>query len=256
MFPQIYIAASITLLVSVAVWTGLIYLFTGHQKRYFWLLILGLPLSAIANLLLKPQAVILVGQAAHIQPYLGLAAPAWFLAFKVLVTPLVEEPVKALPLLLRPVWKLVSSRASALWAGFALGVSFGLGEAVYLAYAIARIPDYAALPWFAYTGYMGERIFTCFAHGVLTAVLVTGIQRRGRYILYGLLASLGLHLLLNAPAALYQFNLIPLDLYNISFMVPFIVLAVIFERLRRAAREPEDDLHSQEVTYWQRQTIE
>jgi len=253
MTPQIYIMAGITLGISAAFWGGMLYSFSGKQKRYFWLLILGLPLSAIANLLLKPQAVILVGQAAHVQPYLGLAAPVWFLAFKVLVTPLVEEPLKALPLLLRPVWKMVTSRASALWAAFALGVSFGLGEAVYLAYAIARIPDYAALPWFAYTGYMGERIFTCFMHGVLTAVLVTGIQRRGRYILYGLLAALGLHLLLNAPAALYQFNLIPLELYNISFMVPIIILAVIFERMRRAAREPVDDLHSKEVIYWQRQ---
>src|SRR5512146_2901445 len=124
MFPQIYVAAVITLVVSVALWSGLIYLFTGHQKRYFWLLILGLPLSAIANLLLKPQAVILIGQAAHVQPYLGLAAPVWFLAFKVLVTPLVEEPVKALPLLFRPVREMVTSRASALWAAFALGVSF------------------------------------------------------------------------------------------------------------------------------------
>ena len=45
----------------------------------------------------------------------------------------------------------------------------------------------------------------------------------------------------------------PLELYNISFMVPFIILAVIFERMRRVAREPGDDLHSREVIYWHRQ---
>ena len=124
--PQIYIMAAITLIVSIAFWGWLIYLFTGHQKRYFWLLILGLPLSAIANLILKQQAVVLVGQAFHVPPGLGLASPGWFLAFGVLVTPLVEEPIKVLPLLLKPVWKMITSRINALWVGFVLGISFGL----------------------------------------------------------------------------------------------------------------------------------
>ena len=71
--PQIYIMAVITWVASLALWGGLIYLFTGHQKRYFWLLLLGLPLSAIANLILKRQAIILVGQTFHVPPGLGLA---------------------------------------------------------------------------------------------------------------------------------------------------------------------------------------
>jgi hypothetical protein len=95
--PPIYIMAAITLAVSLALWGGLTYLFTGRQTRYFWLLLLGLPLSAAANLI-KPQAVSLVGHAAGVQPYLGLAAPVWFLAFKVLITPLVEETIKVAPL--------------------------------------------------------------------------------------------------------------------------------------------------------------
>ena len=37
MIPQIYITALITLIISLAFWGWLIYLFTGHQKRYFWL---------------------------------------------------------------------------------------------------------------------------------------------------------------------------------------------------------------------------
>ena len=35
-----------------------------------------------------------------------------------------------------------------------------------------------------------------------------------------------------------------------------IVLAVIFERVRRAAREPEGDQSGNEVVYWQRQDIQ
>ena len=250
---QIYIMAVITVAVSLTLWGGLIYLFTGHQKRYFWLLLLGLPLSAIANLLLKPQATIIVGQTFHVQPGLGLAAPIWFLAFKVLVTPLVEEALKIMPLLLKPAWRMVANRASALWIGFVLGISFGLGEALFIAYAISQNAAYNSLPWYAFTGFLNERIMTCFAHGVLTAVLVMGMQRGGWYILNGYLTALGLHLFLNTPTVLYQFQRISYELYNISIVIPFITLAVIFEWMRRTTREPKDDQTSNEIVYWQRQ---
>ena len=253
MIPQIYIMASLTLVVSLAFWGGLLYLFTGRQKHYFWLLILGLPLSAIANLILKRQAIVLVGQAFHVPPGLGIASPAWFLAFGVVITPLVEEPIKVMPLLLRSAWKVVTSQTSALWVGFVLGVSFGLGEALFLAYAIALNPAYASLPWYAYTGYFNERLMTCFVHGVFTAIVVIGMQRGGRHVLYGFLSAVALHLFLNVPIAMYQFKWISLELYNISFLGPLIVLAVIFERMRRAARTRKDDLSGNEVVYWQRQ---
>jgi len=42
-------------------------------------------------------------------------------------------------------------------------------------------------------------------------------------------------------------------MYNISLVIPFIALAVAFEHMRRAAREPKDDQGSGEVVYWQRQ---
>ena len=250
---QIYIMAVITLLASVALWGGLTYLFTGRQKHYLWLLLLGLPLSTFANLLLKPQAIIAIGRATHVQPGLGLAAPIWFLAFKVLVTPLVEEPVKIVPLLLRPVRRLVTDQASALWAGFVLGVSFGLGEAAFIAYAVAHNDAYSSLPWYAFTGFLNERIMACFAHGIITAVLVIGLQRGGRYILSGSLTAIGLHLFLNAPTVMYQFRWISYELYNLSIVIPFIVLAVIFERIRRATRKPKDDQSSKEIMYWQRE---
>jgi hypothetical protein len=34
-------------------------------------------------------------------------------------------------------------------------------------------------------------------------------------------------------------------------VIPFIVLALIFERMRRSARETKDDRSSQEIIYWQ-----
>ena len=254
--PQIYIMAGITLVICLALWGGLIYFFSGRQKGYLWLLLLGLPLSAVANLLIKPQAIIAVGRAAQVQPGLGLAAPVWFLAFQVLISPLVEETLKVLPLLLKPAWKMVTSRASALWVGFGLGVSFGLGEAAIIAYGVARNGAYDSLPWYAFTGFFNERLMTCFAHGVMTAALVMGMQRGGRHTLYGCLAALGLHLFLNAPIVFYQVQWISYTLYNVSIIIPFIVLAVIFERMRRAAREPKDDQSGNEIVYWQRQVTQ
>ena len=250
--PQIYIMAAITLLASLALWGGLIYLFTSRQKRYFWLLLLGLPLSAVASLFIKRQAIIAAGLAGHVQPGLGLAAPVWFLAFQVLITPLVEEAIKVLPLLLRPAWKMATSRASALWVGFVLGISFGLGEAILIAYGVAQNDSYDTLPWYAFTGFFNERLMTCFAHGVMTAALVVGMQRGGRFALYGYLTALGLHLFLNTPTVMYQFRWISPELYNIGLLIVFIVMAVIFERMRREAREPKDDQSSEEVVYWKR----
>jgi hypothetical protein len=249
--PQIYIMAVITLTVSLALWGGLTYLFAGHQGRYFWLLVLGLPLSAFANLLLKPQAIAALGQAAHVPPGLGLAGPVWFLAFQVLLTPVVEEGIKIAPLLFRSAWRMVTSRATALWVGFVLGISFGLGEAAFIAYAVGQNSAYDLLPWYAFTGFLNERIAICFAHGVLTAVVVTGVQRRGSYTLYGYLSAIGLHLFLNTPAVLYQLKWISPEWYSISMVIPFIVLAVIFEQMRRSARETKDDQISQEIIYWQ-----
>lgn len=250
MIPQIYIMAAITLVTSLVLWGWLIYLFTNHRKRYFWLLASGLPLSAIANLILKRQAIILVGRTFDVPPGLGLASPAWFLAFGVLVTPLIEEAIKILPLLMKRAWMMVVNRASALWVGFVLGVSFGLGEAGFLAYAIAQNPAYNSLPWYAYTGYFSERLMTCFVHGVLTAIVVIGISRGGKYISSGYVAAFSLHLFVNAPTAMYQFKWISLEVYNFSLLIPFILLAVIFERMRRAARDPGDDQHANEVVYW------
>src|SRR5574342_735207 len=107
------------------------------------------------------------------------------------------------------------------------------------------------MPWHAFTGFLNERIVACFARSVFTAVLLTGMQRGGRSLMYVLLAALGLHLFLNAPAVMYQFEWISNQLYGILILIPLIVLAVIFERLRRVTRQPNDDPNGNEVVYRQ-----
>ena len=252
--PQIYIMLAVTLAISCLLWGGLLYLFTHHETRYFWLLLLGLPLSAVANLLIKRQAILTVANLGQVDLNSGLAAPAWFLGFQVLLTPLVEELIKIAPLLLLPAWRLVKNGGNALWVGFVLGVTFGLGEAMLIAYAVERSGQYATLPWYAFTGFLNERIMTCFAHGVMTAVLVIGLQRGSMYILKGYMYAVSVHLFLNGPVALYQLRWISNELYGVALIIPFIVLALMFERMRRAVRGPNDDQTAQEVVYWRRPT--
>jgi len=159
--PQIYIMAVITLAVSLALWGGLTYLFTGHQKQYFWLVLLGLPQARLPISSLNHKRSIRGRPRGSSSTWPGLAAPLWFLAFKVLITPLIEEAIKNYAVALGPAWKMVTSRARPL-GGLHARVSFGLGEAVFIAYAVAQNDVYDSLPWYAFTGFLNERIMACF----------------------------------------------------------------------------------------------
>jgi len=251
--PPIYIMAVITLAASAALWGGLIYAASGRDKRYLWLLLPGLPLSALANLLVKRPLIVTVGQVAGVEPSLGLATPLWFIIFLALVPPVTEEAIKTLPLVLPPLRRLANSRSGALWVGVTLGVSFGLGEAAFLAYGVAQSPQYAGYPWYAFTGYLGERLVVCFCHGVMTAVFVAGLRCGGWRALGGYLAAVGLHALLNLGAILAQLGVISLTVAGLGLVGPFVVLVFIFEWLRRrASRDPDAQERAAEVVYFRR----
>ncbi|MBM4463995.1 MAG: PrsW family intramembrane metalloprotease [Chloroflexi bacterium] len=251
--PGIYVMAVITLLVSAALWGGLLYVLPGRTKRYLWLLLPGLPLSALVNLGVKRPLAVMAGQMAGVAPKLGLETPWWFILFLFLLAPVFEEAVKVVPLLLPQVRRLLVSSAAALWVGMALGISFGLGEAAYLAYGIAQSPQYAALPWYIFTGYFGERLVVCFVHGVMTAVVVTGLQHgKGRGMI-GYLAAVGLHTLVNLGAVFFQLGLIPAWGAQLALLLPILLLAAIFERLRRdIARGSDGPDSADEIVYFRR----
>ncbi len=250
--PPIYIMAVVTVAVALALWGGLIFLFSGRERRYFWLLALGLPLSAITNLVIKRQAIVAVGLAAHVPPGLGLMSPAWFLLFQVLIGPGIEEAIKVTPLLFRPTWKMVTGPASAFWVGFALGVSFGLGEAAFLAYGVAQNPQYSYLPWYAFTGFLNDRLLACFGHGVFTAVLVTALARGPKFVVPGYVIAFSLHFFFNLPVVLYQFRWISIEVESFGMIIPFIVIAIVFERLRRGFSARDKLAERDEIVYLQR----
>lgn len=253
----IYIMALITIAASTLLWGGLLYALSGQQRRYLWLLLPGLPLSAAVNLLIKRPVATLVGNWAHIPVGLGLAGtPVWFLVFLFLLAPVFEEAIKITPLLLPPVRRLLTDRAGALWTGLGLGISFGLGEAAYLAYGVAQSPAYLGLPWYAFTGYLSERLVVCFVHGVMTAVVVTGLYRGRVHILWGYLGGVALHALANAGAMLYQLGWLSLALTQMSLLVTLIVDVFVLEALRRRARQEASPATATEVVYFEREEDE
>lgn len=114
-----------------------------------------------------------------------------------------------------------------------LGVSFGLGEAAFVAYSAAQIPDYASLPWYVLTGYAGERFMMCLWHGIMTCVFVMGLQRRGGWRVVGYLAAISLRALGNAAPVLAGLGFIPARVTYLWITGIFIRAAFLFERLRR-----------------------
>jgi len=71
--------------------------------------------------------------ARFVAPSQGLATPLWFILLLWLVPPITEEAIRLDPLLLPWARQRLHSGAGALWTGTALGVGFGLGEAMFIA---------------------------------------------------------------------------------------------------------------------------
>jgi len=252
--PGIYPMAALTILCSALLWGGCLYVLSGRARRYLWLLLPGLPLSALANLWIKRPLATSVSQVAGVGLSFDLAQPVWLLIFLWLLSPLVEEAVKLLPLLLPPVRSYLTGDLAALWTGMGLGISFGLGEAAYLAYGVAQSPLYASLPWYMFTGYFGERLLVCLVHGVMTAVAVYGLRKGRRQAILAYLVAVGMHALVNAGAVLFQLGLISGWATQASLLASMILLLVVFERLRcRAIRtDASAQLLADEIVYFTR----
>jgi len=239
--PGIYLMLVPSLVLSALVWGGLVYALAGRQRGSLWLALPALPLSAIVTLLVKRPLVVAVAQAGGFTPGLRPEAPFWYLAFLLLLAPVTEEAVKALPLLWPPAGARVTSRRDALVAGMALGLGFGLGEAVFLAYGVGLNTTYAEMPWYLFAGFLQERFLVCLAHAILTAIVVSGWQQGRRSLLVGYLAAVGLHALANVGAMLYQLRLITGAASQASLVAALALLVVILGALLHAAAAGEHD---------------
>ncbi len=254
--PGVYLTAIITIVASAAFWGGVIYFFAGNTRRYLGLLLVGLPLSAIVNLWLKPSVALRLGQFANIPPGQGWSnLPLWFIFSLFMLTPVLEELIKVTPILLLHVRRLIQDQGSAFWLGLTLGISFGLGEAAFVAYGVAQVPDYRSLPWYALTGYASERFMICLWHGVMTGVFVMGLQRGGGWSVLGYLEAVALHALGNAPPMLAALGYIQSWVTSLSITALFILSVFLFERLRRRVVGSSLAKESSDIIYFARTEI-
>jgi len=243
----IWVMLAVTLALAGGLFGAFLHAWTAGERGYWWAVAAGLPLSAFANIALKAPLGRLVIGATGVEPTLGPSSPVWFLAFALALAPVVEEPVKLLPLALPRVRRLLALPGGRLWTGIALGLGFGLGEAAYVAWGVARAPVYAELPWYAFTGFLGERVIVCLVHGIMTATLLV-LAGRGRPVL-GVLTAMTLHALVNSTALLYQASIVPMAVVTVGFGATVVGLALLFERMRRAEATPDA---SADVVYFMR----
>lgn len=249
--PSIVPMAIITVVATTAIWGGLLYVYSGRTKRYLVYILYGLPLSAIVNLLVKGPLAEWVGAASGIEPGMGAdATPVWFLIFLFMLSPVFEELIKVLPVALPAVRRATAEPDGAFWTGMALGIGFGIGEVVYLAWGTAASGEFEQYAWYMFTGFLGERLLVVFVHGFMTALFVWLAAKRAP--LLGFLAAMTSHALVNSAAMLFQLGLIPGWAASLSLVVLVIIGVLIFERIRpRAALLAET--RRRETVYYSRE---
>lgn len=199
--PGIYIMAIVTVAVALAMVGGAILFKARRADRPLFVvaLLLSLPLAAGAFYFLRIPIDTLVRG-------IGLDRQTYLLVTSV-YAPLTEEPAKLLPLLL-PFLHRHLTRDNAVRIGLALGLGFGLGEVAFLAWKTAQAPAAAGLPWFAFTGFLQERLLVCFLHGAFVA---TTLWLWFRGVRWGILVAMLLHYLLNLPIFLAILGLFGTD---------------------------------------------
>jgi uncharacterized membrane protein YhfC len=112
----------------------------------------------------------------------------------------------------------------------ALGMGFGIGEAIFLAWNIAVSGVYEQYAWYMFTGFLGERIVVVFAHGFMTGMFVWLAARRRP--IRGFLAAAATHAMLNAGAMFYQLGLAPGWAAGVSLAAVLFACVIFFERIR------------------------
>jgi uncharacterized membrane protein YhfC len=249
--PGIYATAVPTILGAAVLCMITLFTLTKGDRRYYWLVIAGLPLSLIVNKLIKIPFIGGIAALTDTPLRLDLNTSWWFLLVIWFNAPLFEEAIKALPIVFLKRRYFLETSIKSLYAGLALGLGFGIGEAAYIAYEIAHSPAYSSLPWYMFTGYAMERLIVTFAHGFLTTLTVLGLQRGGKKLWLGYASAVGLHALINLGPILLALKLIPAAVSSLGTYLAIAAAFMIFERNLRSLRK-EGGAQPEEFVYFQR----
>lgn len=241
--------AALTLLLGAI--AAAAYLASGQKGRRFWpLLLLGLPLSYLINTLVKGPLIRAVMGWTGITGALNSESPLWFAALLLFNAPVFEEIVKLTPFLIPGVRRLLAQPFSAAWAGLALGMSFGLGEAAYIAYGVARAPQYQSMAWYLFTGYLFERLAVILLHGWMTGIATWGLAAGWKKAAGGLLTAMGLHALANSGIILNATGWITPVWVQAPLFLAIVLAMLLFERLRRKAMQDASSPQPEEKVYF------
>lgn len=249
--PGVYIMAVITIFLTALLCIAFLNYLTHSNRRYYWLLLVDLPSSFIVNHWVKIPLITAFATWVGIPLKLSLEMPFWFIAAILWNAPIFEEAIKLLPIALPTSQKLMNDAQGSLWTGLALGMSFGLGEAAYIAYGIAQSPEYNALPWYMFTGYALERLAVTFGHGFLTSIAAYGLYKGGRNILIGYLSAVGLHALINLGPILLALKLTPVAVSSAGSYAVILAAFLLFQRHVRTAKRASGQ-ETGEIVYFER----
>ncbi|HSL42890.1 MAG TPA: hypothetical protein VK897_05625 [Anaerolineales bacterium] len=228
--PGIYVMAAVTFLGTAFLCVATLNHLTQSDRRYYWLIVAGLPLSLIVNRFIKTPVIAAIAAWTGIPLRIGLDVPPRFIIAVWLNAPIFEEAIKLLPMILPASRGFLRDAPRSLWAGLALGMGFGLGEAAYLASGIAQSPDYNQLPWHMFTGYASERLIVTFAHGFMTSIAVAGLYYGRSKAMSGYLTAVGLHALINLGAVLLALNVIPVAVSSLGIYATILLAYILFQR--------------------------
>lgn len=249
--PGVYSMAVITIVLTTILCIAYLNYLTHSNRRYYWLLLVGLPSSFIVNNWVKIPLITAIATWAGVPLKLSFEMPLWFIVAILLNAPIFEEAIKLLPIALRTSQKLMNDAQGSLWTGLALGMSFGLGEAAYIAYGIAQSPEYNSLPWYVFTGYATERLIVTFGHGFLTAIAAYGLYKGARNPLTGYLSAVGLHAMINLGPILLALKLTSVSVSSAGSYAAILAAFLLFQRHARTAKKMSGQ-EAAEVVYFER----
>ena len=209
MLHPIYMIAAVTTVTALVGWGTLLRQIcpAGRRRAIVGLLLLEMSMSPAAFFGIRRP--LLIGR---LEPI--LTQPAWNVGnwpivrdlIELCYAPLTEEPAKLFPWLLlwaagfslRPTRRMVAPLALAAGLGFAVGEIWLVAGLV----AQANDPKLAALPWYSFGGFLGERLMTCVTHALFFLPTVVLARRGWRWGAIGLALAMSMHWLGNAPIVL------------------------------------------------------
>lgn len=235
----LYLAAAVACALILAVWGAQLWRLAPPAERGLLLVAAALTLPsfvvALWGVRLPFTDPLLVRFAAHFHPELppaALRATAAYLLPKSLEAPLVEEPFKLWPLLV-PAFRLRLRAASLARVGLALGLGFALSEVVGLAALLGTYPPYRALPFWAFGGFIAERLVVALFHAAFCAM---ALRRWGARFGAGVALAMAAHWAANFPIILMALDVPPLgalwpQVITAWLGVSFVALAVFVARV-------------------------